>query len=533
MALVLGAILVVSGPTAIIPLLRHAKLAPEPAAVLKWEGIVNDPVGAVLAVVVLRFAIDGVPQNMTSLAVPALAVVAAGILGFAVGRVIGVVYRRGHLAEYLKGPVVLGLALTSYTVGNLLQPEAGLVTVTVLGVTLANTDLIGIEHLRRLNEYLVVLLISGMFVVLTAAVDPAMFGALNWGMVAFLAAALFLVRPISVALATIGSGLGWRHRLLVGWIAPRGIVVVVISGLFAPVLIDGGYPAAERMVPLAIAVVFTSVVLHGFWLRWLARRLGLAAGPGHGALIIGAAPWSTRLARALNDAGARVLVADTNRHALAAARRAGIATYPGEILSESAANNFDLTPYDHVVAATDNDAYNTLVCRQFGHTMGRTHVYQVAGAVAVSDGVRGVDSKVRGLTLMDPKIDGEELEHRVLEGRRFARWTIPKEIPKADLPKEPVATMEPVEAAPPAALEPVAPAAPAEPVAAAVAAPLLLVAPEVPVSPIAADALLVAVVRPSGEIVFNVGGAAFAPAAGDTVLYFAPPKHRTEPGVQP
>ena len=424
---VFGAILVVTGPTVILPLLRQAKLAPEPAAVLKWEAIVNDPIGALLAVVAFRFLVGAPGEHGTAtLTAPLLAVLASAALGFAAGRLTAFAFQRGALAEFLKGPMILGLVLASYAAGNVLQPEAGLIAVTVLGVTLANTALAEIEQVRRVKEYLVVMLVSGVFVILSATLEPAMLSAFDWRIAAFLAVLLFAARPASVFLSTLGTGLDVRQKVLVGWIAPRGVVAVAVAGLFAPLMVKAGYADAALLVPLSFAVVFTTVIAHGFTLRWLARRLGLAAGPGHGVLVVGGNPWSNRLARAFHQAGARVLISDSNWYHMAASRKAKVPSYAGELLSDLAEHHLDLTPYDHVVAATGNDAYNALICRQMAPEVGRSHAYQIAARSAEDDPSRALRATVRGRTLMDAALDFDALEQRVLDGWEIAARTVPE-----------------------------------------------------------------------------------------------------------
>jgi NhaP-type Na+/H+ or K+/H+ antiporter len=267
-ALLLGGILVVTGPTVIIPLLMQAKLDRETASVLKWEGIVNDPLGALLAVLVFEYITVADGATARVLAVSTAGIVGAGAVGFAAGRGFAWLHGAGHVAEYLKGPFILGLTLVCYLAGNTLQAEAGLVAVTVLGMTLANAGLADIDQMRRLKEYVTVILVSGLFIVLSASLEPAVLGRLDWGTLAFVCAVLFVVRPASVFVATLGTGLSWRQRLFVGWIAPRGIVAVSMAGLFAGLLVEDGFPDGDQLVPLVFSIVLATVVLHGSpWAR--------------------------------------------------------------------------------------------------------------------------------------------------------------------------------------------------------------------------------------------------------------------------
>lgn len=438
-ALLFGGILVVTGPTVIMPLLRQARLHHEPAALLKWEGIVNDPVGAMLAVIVFEIATlaavgapgllgegvigdgrlgeEGLAVREVLLTLGAVAGSAA--LGYLMGRGISKAIHLGLTPEFIKGPLVLAAALVAFLLANLVQKEAGLVAVTVLGVTLANTGLAEIDQVRRLKEYVTVLLVSGLFVVLSATLDPAALLALGWPAAGFLAVLMFVVRPVSVFVATIGAGLSWRVRLLVAWVAPRGIVAVAVSGLFGGLMVQAGYEDAEALTPLAFAVVFATVIAHGFTLRPLAQRLGLASGPEHGVLIVGAGPWSSALGATLAKAGAPVLVADHNPYRLRAARRTGgVTVYAGEILSELAGERVDLGAYQHVLALSDDDAYNALVCSQFGPELGARNTVQLASH-RTADG-EGLRPAARGRVLMGDGWDSDALSARLRAGWRLA-----------------------------------------------------------------------------------------------------------------
>jgi NhaP-type Na+/H+ or K+/H+ antiporter len=220
---VFGAILVVTGPTVILPLLRHARLERRSASFLKWEALVNDPVGAVLTAIVIEILV-GLPHRSGEEAAADLALhlaegaAAATVLGVGSAFLGAWAFRRDLVPETLKTPLLLALALVAYAVPNLLMHEAGLIGATVFGIALANLYVPGIAELRRFKEALVVLLVSCLFVVLTADLDLAVLGKLSLPILALTATTLFLVRPAAVSLATWRSDLSWRERLFVGWI---------------------------------------------------------------------------------------------------------------------------------------------------------------------------------------------------------------------------------------------------------------------------------------------------------------------------
>lgn len=430
-ALLFGGILVVTGPTVIMPLLRQARLDPSVGSVLKWEGIVNDPIGALLAVLVFKYltAQGAGASLLEDYALASAAIAGSAALGYLAGRLFAAAFERGHVAEFLKGPTILGLLLVCYAAGNLLQQEAGLVAVTVLGITLANSPLASLDEMRRQKEYLTVLLVSGVFVILTATLERSLLTAFDWRWAAFLGIVLFVVRPVTVLLVTAGSALDWRRRALVAWIAPRGIVAVAMAGLFAPTLVAHGYADGAQLVPLAFAVVFATVVAHGFTLKWLARRLDLAAGPEHGVLVVGATPFGTGLTKALVDLDVPVLLADSSAHRLREARKAELPLFCGEVLSELGEHHLDLSRYDYLVAVTDNDAYNALVCSALAPELGRNAVLQLSGQEGEAAGSRGLRSGLRGRTLLDSGLDFDRLDGRLREGWKFAAVEIAEDGP--------------------------------------------------------------------------------------------------------
>jgi NhaP-type Na+/H+ or K+/H+ antiporter len=424
-AVVLGAIMVVTGPTVIIPMLRQAGLNRRTASYLKWEGIINDPIGALLAVLAFQFLLlagEGSPwpEVFTGLA---LAVGSAALLGGLGGWLVAVAFLRGMVPEYLKSPVLLGAVLVVYVASNALQHDAGLLAVTVMGIVVANMHLPGIQDMKRFKEYITVMLVSAVFVILTADLDAQLLLSLAVRDIALVGALLFVTRPVSIMLATFGTTMQFNDRLLLAWIAPRGIVAAATAGVMGPGLVAAGYADAERLLPLVFAVIFATVLLHGGSIAWIARRLGLASPMRDSVLIIGASPWSTELARKLNDSAINVLVADSSWNNLRAARLAGIPVFYGEILSEFAEESVEITHVAGVLAATSNDAYNALVCKSFAPEIGQRNVYQLAMGGGDKD-PRGVARPLRGRLAFGQDIQFERLWRWHVRGWQFSKTTL-------------------------------------------------------------------------------------------------------------
>ncbi len=430
----------VTGPTVILPLLRQARLSGRTAALLKWEGIVNDPLGAIIAVFVyeaIRLSAQGRSWLEAAFGILGAAVL-GGLLGVAGGIAMGWAFRRGHVPEYLKAPAILVSVLAVFVLANRLADETGLLAVTAFGITLGNARLASIDEMRRFKETIATLLVSGVFVMLTATLTPADIAAMDWRAAAFVGAMMFLVRPLTVWTATAGAGLDWRERALVGWIAPRGIVAVAVASFFAAELVALGREEGAMLAPLAFAMVFATVIAHGFTIKPLAERLGLSATGVQGVLVVGASPWSLALAKAIKELEVPVVVADTNWRRLRRARLDGLDTYFGEVLSEAADHRLDHARIGWVVATTSNDPYNALVCVEFAPEVGRHRVFQLPGVDegAAQEESRAIAFTARGRSLLRGGRTFDALASDLWEGWRFRATKLTEEYPLATFLEE-------------------------------------------------------------------------------------------------
>lgn len=430
-ALLFGAIMVVTGPTVIIPLLRQSKLNARPAALLKWEGIINDPIGALLAVLVYEFLVLGQAHASSGEIVSSIIIAAllAAALGFAIGNFAAFLFRRGLVPEYLKPPALLAMVLLCFETANLLQHEAGLLSVTAMGVTMANARIASINELRLFKENIAILMVSGVFIILTANLTFQSLALLDWSAFWLIAAMLFVVRPLTVFACTIGAGLPWKERLLVGWIAPRGIVAVAVSSFFGVALAAEGYADGDKLIPLAFAMIFATVVLHGFSIGPLAKALGLAVRERPGVLIIGSTPWSAALATKLKDMKIPVLIADASYRRLKPARLADIPTYYGEILSEVTEHHLDLNRFGYLLAVGGNEAHNALVATDLAPEMGRAAIYQVNARGKGEDNRQALSYTLQGRTFLHSAAPLDELLRRHYDGWIYQRTRLSEEYP--------------------------------------------------------------------------------------------------------
>lgn len=389
LAVLLGAILVVTGPTVVAPLLRNIRPLPKVGSILKWEGIVVDPIGAVLAVLVFEELLVSASEPgqvwgaiQILLGTMFLGVLIASITAFALLFLLS----RYWVPDYLHGVFILATALATFTISNALMHESGLVTVTMLGIFMANQRMVAINHIVEFKEHLGVFLISCLFVVLGSRLELMSIYNLGWGGLAFLLTLLLIVRPLSVILSLLWTDTSWKERVFFSFLAPRGIVAAAVTSVFALKIITqvAQHPdisieieQARQLVPIAFLVIIGTVGVYGLGAAPLARLLGLSDADPQGVLIAGGQPWIRDLASLLVKHGVKTVVVDTNYHNVAAARMSGLDAYCGSILSDKIRDEADLNGVGRLLAMTGNDEVNLLACQGYIHLFGRAGVFQL------------------------------------------------------------------------------------------------------------------------------------------------------------
>ncbi len=435
MSILLGAILVVTGPTVIGPLLRHIGSVGRVGSLLKWEGIVIDPIGATLAVLVFEAILRGELQQG---AVPALygmlktALVGGGI-GLLGAALMIIPIKRHWLPESLDVPVTLMMVVAIFTLADVVQSESGLLATTVMGMALANQRNFSVKHIVEFKENLRVLLIASLFVLLAARLQLSEIATLDWGSVLFLAVVMFVGRPASVLVATIGSPLSWKERLFLAWMAPRGIVAAAVASIFALELTEGGYPEAARLVPLTFLVIVGTVTIYGLTARPFARWLKLSQEGAGGVLFLGAHTWARSIAAALQKAGFPVLLVDNNRSNSSAAQMEGLTSYYGNILSDYAQETLNLEGMGRFLALTPNEEVNSLATLYFANLFGRENVYQFPPKVKHSQREGPVTRPLRGRQLFGEGITYEYLDERFAAGATVKSTKLSNEFRFTDL----------------------------------------------------------------------------------------------------
>jgi NhaP-type Na+/H+ or K+/H+ antiporter len=434
-AVTFGGLLIVTGPTVIVPLLRSAHLNSRVGSILKWEGIINDPLGVLYAVLAYEY-FSYVYAHPTVHATFFLhfADVLIAVMGASVvaGFVTAYILQRGLVPEYLKSYFLFIVVVALFCACNAAMDEAGFLAVTVLGITVGNRHIASLNEIRKFKETVTLLLVSGVFILLTARMDPALLLNVNLRGFAFILAILFVIRPLAVLASSVGTDMKWREMLMIGWVAPRGIVCAAIAGVMGPELVAAGFPDGDMVLPLAFAIVVVTVLLHSLTVKPLGLRLKLAVENAGGLLIIGATDWSAQFAEVLKDKDIPVLIADSNWHRLKKARLASLPVFYGEILSEEADFTVDHSGFGGLLAATDNGAYNALACNTFAPDFGRERVWQLAGADDVSAERKKVAMTLLGKVFADTALDSDTLSERFAKGDRFKATKIGPQAADAD-----------------------------------------------------------------------------------------------------
>jgi len=420
LAALLGAILVVTGPTVVMPLLAHIRPRGHVASILKWEGITVDPVGATLAVLVFEALYEHSGSGATLFV--ALGVIRTVVIGCVLGGIgvafLVVLLRKHWLPDHLHSPVSLAVVLGAFALSNTIQHESGLLTVTLLGAMLANQRYVDIRHVVEFEENLRVLLLSSLFIILSARLDMDRLTGLGMGSVLFLGALILVVRPAAVLACTIGSGLNWRERTFLAYLAPRGVVAAAVTSVFALRLAEDGVARADELVPVTFFAIAGLVALYAVTARPVARMLGLALPDPTGIVIVGGHRLGRTIGKALLAEGFPVLVIDRNWGNLSAARMEGLATYHGDVLSEHALHETDLSEMGRLFALTANDEINSLAALHFSEEFGKTGVYQLAveGPTAPGTDTKAPAPHLRGQILFGKDAGYSTLARRIVEG---------------------------------------------------------------------------------------------------------------------
>lgn len=423
LAFLFGALIIVTGPTVIGPLLRIVRPSAKVGNVLKWEGILIDAIGAMVAVLVFEFLlIENREQALGSTVLLFLRFIATGgVVGAVAGYLLAWLLRRRLIPDYLINVVALAMVFAAFACASALAPEAGLLATVLMGMVIANRGVPNITDLLSFKEDLTVLSISLLFIVLAANIELSSFvAALDLGSLALLAAVILVIRPAAVFVSTLGSSLDLREKAFLGWIAPRGIVAAAVSSLFASKLVAAGFEGAETLVPLVFLVIASTVLLGSLTAKPVGQALGVAEPDPQGFLILGAHGMARRIAKFLKGEGLPVLLADTNWSNVAAARLEGLPAYYGSVLSDRSDDEVRLSGIGRLLALTSNDEANALAALKYARAFGTQNVFQLAPGRS-RPSREGLSIEQRGRLAFGPEVDYARLEELFERGAVLSR----------------------------------------------------------------------------------------------------------------
>ncbi|WP_395339187.1 cation:proton antiporter [Ningiella sp. W23] len=371
LAALLGAIVTVTGPTVIVPMLRTVRPTAKIGNILRWEGIIIDPVGALFAVLVFEFILT--QQNAVSHTIFAFGktLLSGFALGAISGYLLGLALRHSIVPHYLQNTAVLTVILAAFAVSNFLAHESGLLTVTVAGMILANMKNVDVSDILDFKETLSVLLISGLFILLATRMNVDAVMSVGMGAVLIVLIVIFIARPLSVFISGVGVDITVKEKLLLSWIAPRGIVAAAVSALFALKLESTNYPQADVLVPMVFIIIISTVVLQSLTAAKIAKALNLRLPAANGFLLFGGSQFARELAQELKKNEIPVILADTNWDTISAARMANTDTYFGNPMSEHAQRELDLSSVASVLVLSPYRQINPLIQVHFEDQLGK------------------------------------------------------------------------------------------------------------------------------------------------------------------
>lgn len=431
MALLFAALVIVTGPTVINPLLRTMRATPQVSQLLRWEGILIDPVGALLAVLVFQFIVAGNESYFLFLE----SIVVGAVAGALAALTLGFLIRRHWIPEYLLNVVALAWVVLAFAGSNYLAHESGLLAVTIMGVWLANTRGVDMSEVLSFKESLSILIISMLFIVLGARISPSDILATGWSGVVVLLVVL-LARPVVVWACTLGGSYNWRERALVSWVAPRGIVAAAVSSLFALRLQEVGYAQADLLVSYTFLIIIVTVVVQSVSARFVARALGLVEEEPRGILIVGANQVSRTIGKALLQQGFRVKLTDTTWSEIQAARMEGLDTYYGDPVSAHADRQLELEGIGRLFAMSRRPALNTLSAMKFRREFGRNRVFTLRTSQEKDESEkRRVAESYRAPRLFGEGVTQQKLASLIAKGAEIKATLLTENFDLADYQK--------------------------------------------------------------------------------------------------
>lgn len=374
-------LIIVTGPTVITPILRNIPLKRDVSTVLKWEGILIDPIGALVAVLVFEFISveGGAGFTRTALVEFGKIILFGTTFGFTFAHALVFAINKKFIPHYLLNVASLSVVLLVFIESEIFAHESGLLAVVVMGMVIGNSKLDNIKELLYFKESLSVLLISILFILLAANINYQDLMLLyRWETLALFLAVVLVVRPLAVFISAQGSTLRANEKLFISWVGPRGIVAAGIASLFGSKLRAEGVAGAEYITPLVFMIVLGTVLLNATTARLFAKISGVFLTKSEGILIIGASRVSRIVAQYLVDNGRHVVLVDSNQNNVSEAQKMGIEAHTENIYSDTMKDNVEFNDIGYLLALTGNADINRYAVEKYGAQFGENGSFRLA-----------------------------------------------------------------------------------------------------------------------------------------------------------
>ncbi|WP_421751524.1 cation:proton antiporter [Croceimicrobium sp.] len=380
-----GALIIVSGPTVVTPILRNVRPNIRINNVLKWEGILIDPLGALIAVLVYEFiqTSDFTSPSTTGVFKEFFLTVASGMfVGGLAAFFLRWLLQKNRIPSYLRNVMALGMVIFAFTFAEFLAHEAGLMSTTFMGIILANVKVQELKKILSFKEDVSIILISVLFILLSSRIHVEQIEKLGLNALILFGIVILILRPLAVWLSTRNSGFNWREVVFMSWVGPKGIVAAAVASLFALQLTSGeradvNVAQAELILPLTFLMIVGTVILQGATAKPFARLLKVEREEPRGFLIAGANENSRFLAQFLQNQGVDVILADTSKTNQQEARRMGFEVFEGSILSDNVYEELDLNNIGILMAMTSSAEINGLALKYFDEEFGPNKTFRL------------------------------------------------------------------------------------------------------------------------------------------------------------
>ncbi len=375
-----SALIIVTGPTVITPILRNIPLKKDVSAILKWEGILIDPIGALVAVLVFEFISVGSGGEFTKTALIEFGkiVLFGSTFGFTFAHALNFAINRKWIPHYLLNVFALASVLGVFVLSDSYAHESGLLAVVVMGMVLGNSKSQYLKELLYFKESLSILLISILFILLSANINMEdLLLIYNWQTAILFTIVVFVLRPIGVFLSTRNSSLKLNEKLFISWVGPRGIVAAGIASLFGLKLVNDEIEGAEYITPLVFMIVLGTVLLNATTARLFARIVGVFLKKSNGILIVGASDVSRLIGHYLEKNERHVVLIDSNQTNIAKAREEGLEAITTNIYSDTLTDNIELNDMGYLMALTGSSDINKYATNKFRDQFGENGTYRL------------------------------------------------------------------------------------------------------------------------------------------------------------